>query len=637
MALSFFIALVLHADATKIDSLIQLIDRAGDTTRMGLLTELCWELTYVNPQQALQYGQEALTLAEASQNKIGLAGANNRLGIVYDVIGKYDKALEHYNKSLQYSYEINNKKSIASVLNNIGLIYWNLGDYKRALENYFQALRVFEVVGDDKGIANSLNNIGLIYWDNEQFDEALRYQQEALNMRQKMGDKYGVGASLTNMALIYHDQQNYQWALDLFYKSMAYKEEINDNYGLGISYKGLATTYEKMGNIQEAFKWYEKALRKKWQVNDQYGIASLHLNISAIYMRVADYQRALHHLEKAKKIAEQLKSNKLLYKVYLSMAQCYADKKNYAMAYEYHKKYAAAYDSMFNEQKSKQIAELQILHETEKKEKEIALLNRENDIANLELRRRTLLLGWVITVFVIILLLMLVVYSRYKIRQQKLLQQEREKQQQLLLKTIIETQEQERNRISRELHDNVGQMLAAAKFNFTSLADQINIPESASRKLEHIAELLSDAITELSSISQQIMPKILREEGLIPAIDHLLDKTLRKTHVTCRFQHFGQIERLSETIEIHLYRIVQELISNIIKHSGATEVNVQLSRAKNHLVLTIEDNGKGMNETIQKNGMGLANITSRAEAMNGKFHYESSPGMGTTSIIRIPL
>jgi len=155
-------------------------------------------------------------------------------------------------------------------------------------------------------------------------------------------------------------------------------------------------------------------------------------------------------------------------------------------------------------------------------------------------------------------------------------------------------------------------------------------------KLNHTASILSNAITEVSIISQQMMPRTLRENGLISAIESLLENTLSKTSIKYKFQKVNLNGRLPENVEVGLYRIAQELIGNIVKHSGASEVIVQLTRTQKNILLTIEDNGKGIPKVIHKRGMGLDNVKSRAETLTGNFHYESEIGKGTISTIRIP-
>jgi signal transduction histidine kinase len=311
---------------------------------------------------------------------------------------------------------------------------------------------------------------------------------------------------------------------------------------------------------------------------------------------------------------------------------------NYKEAYEYMKKYAAVYDKVFNEEKSKQFSELQTKYETEKKEQAIAILNRDNEIQQLQLKRKNLLLIFIGIGSVIILLIMGILYQRYRIKQQKLLQEEKVKQQQLRLKAIIETQETERSRISKDLHDGIGQLLAAAKINLSAFDDKLIDMNTENREIfEHSTKILNEAITEVSSISQQMMPRTLREGGLLPAVENLLDKTLSKTNIKYNFQQISWNDRLAENIEVGLYRIMQELIGNITKHAHATEINVQLTKTKKNIILTVEDNGIGIPKDLKNRGMGIDNIISRAELLGGIYHYESENGSGTISTIRIPI
>ena len=152
--------------------------------------------------------------------------------------------------------------------------------------------------------------------------------------------------------------------------------------------------------------------------------------------------------------------------------------------------------------------------------------------------------------------------------------------------------------------------------------------------------MLDDSIAELRNISHQMMPRALSDMGLIPALEDMLDKSLGNTDINYEFEHHKMDgERFAENVEVSLYRICQELVNNIIKHSDAKAVSVQLLKTKSHLVMVVEDNGKGFTFGSEKNrnGIGLMNITSRAKAMNGEVNYQPSPEQGTVATIRIPL
>ena len=148
---------------------------------------------------------------------------------------------------------------------------------------------------------------------------------------------------------------------------------------------------------------------------------------------------------------------------------------------------------------------------------------------------------------------------------------------------------------------------------------------------------MQDSADEVRVISHQMMPKALTELGIIEALGDMLDKSLGKIDIDFEFEHFGIKDRLAEKIEVSLYRICQELVNNIIKHSEAKQVHVQLFKNKGKAILIVEDNGKGIQENEVSDGHGLLNIKSRLNSLNGEVNYEPSPNSGTTATVRIPL
>jgi signal transduction histidine kinase len=210
-------------------------------------------------------------------------------------------------------------------------------------------------------------------------------------------------------------------------------------------------------------------------------------------------------------------------------------------------------------------------------------------------------------------------------------------QKELYLKAIVETQEDERKRIAKDLHDGIGQTLSGIKLSLVNIVS--HMPEAMEKdKLSELSQVVDAACIDVRSISHQMMPRLLQEEGLIPSIADMLDKSFRLSKIQYNFEHFGMESRVKENIEISVYRICQELINNIIKHSEASQVNVQLFRNGKMLVLLVEDNGKGFMFDKQKStGIGLMNISSRVETVHGEFNLEPSPHSGTLATIRIPI
>ncbi|MFK8058915.1 MAG: ATP-binding protein [Polaribacter sp.] len=203
------------------------------------------------------------------------------------------------------------------------------------------------------------------------------------------------------------------------------------------------------------------------------------------------------------------------------------------------------------------------------------------------------------------------------------------------LKALIDAQETERGRIARELHDGVVQQIGSIILksrNFFSKQDLSKEKES-----QELLERLENSNQDLRNISHQMMPRALKELGILSALNDLLENSLTFVNIKFSLEHFNIEERLPQKIEITIYRIVQELINNIIKHSKASEVSVQLFNAKNSIILIVEDNGVGFTSDKKKKGIGLLNISSRLDMVNGAVNFEPSPKSGTLVTIKIPL
>ncbi len=219
---------------------------------------------------------------------------------------------------------------------------------------------------------------------------------------------------------------------------------------------------------------------------------------------------------------------------------------------------------------------------------------------------------------------------------------EQEKELARLSSARVHDQEEERRRIAREIHDGLGQMLTAIKFNLEILEDSIQSPAEFKR-IEDMKELLDRVMIEAREISYDLMPSVLEDFGLAPALQLLCERIADRNNLKILFHAQGVTERLAPKIEIGLYRIAQEALNNVTKHAQASELNVQIVRHKTGIRLTVEDNGIGMKtkartpQADRPDGMGLVGMRQRAISFNGGFTIDSSPGKGTMINVEIPL
>lgn len=209
-------------------------------------------------------------------------------------------------------------------------------------------------------------------------------------------------------------------------------------------------------------------------------------------------------------------------------------------------------------------------------------------------------------------------------------------QQQELLQAVIETQESERKRLAEDLHDSVGQVLSAIKLKLHKL-DKVNGDENTNALLTDTRKLTDECIQEIRNIIHNVLPPVLTDFGLIDALQALCAKMDQNTSMQVVFTRKLNDERFPAEVELTLYRIAQELFGNVVKHSEATTVNVELTREKTMLTMTFRDNGKGFNLDSVRHGFGLKNLQSRAQLINGKIHIYTKPLSGTLTTINVPL
>jgi two-component system, NarL family, sensor kinase len=622
---------------SKLDSMLNHIPLKQDTVRVQALNNLCFELAFSEPDQAKQYGRTAFLLSEKLSYTLGKAKALNRLGIVYDVSGMYDSAMYCYQQAGIFYNEVNNLKGKASALNNIGLLYAGKGHYKRALGNYYTALKLFEQLGNPSDIASAYNNIGSTYSDLLQFNLAFIYYQKAATINKEHGNMDALASNYTNIASSLRELGKYDSALAYVNMAIPIEQELNSRYGLGLLYNILGTTYSDMGKHRLSAVYLEKSLAYRKEIHDVAGETSGLLNLSGQYSYLNEHQKALNTAYQAHELALQNNNYRMLRKTSQLLFFLYNKAGQYKKAAEFVELSWSARDSAMSEESAAQIAEMEVKYDTEKQELELEKKNLSLANAQLEIERKQ---GLVVNISIVSLLLLLIglgSYKRYQHQQQRkfdahiLLQQEQRN------KAIIEAEEKERIRIARELHDGIGQQLSAAKMNLSAL--EHNVAEKDKEKFQSLMTLVDEAVTEVRSVSHNMMPNALIRSGLVSAVRDFIHKINSSGPLKIDLSIVGLQERLDATTESVLYRVLQENISNIIKHANATQIGIQLMKHETHLNMMIEDNGIGFDTKLvhTAEGIGLKNMVSRIQFLNGTIEFDSTIGKGTSVIIDIPL
>lgn len=618
------------------DSLLKVLPNTEDTLRVQVLNDLCYEYAFTEPAKGKEYGSAGLQLANKIHYDLGCAKALLRLGITYDVAGEYDSAISCYLQAGVFYARINNLKGKASAINNIGMLYAAKGQFSRALGNYFTALKIFESINEETFLANCLNNIGIVYSDIYKYKLAQTYFKQAVIIYERTNNKSAMASTYTNLGRNYSDLKQEDSALWYFEKSLVLEKELNNIYGLGILYNNMAISYKEKNDPQRGLFYLLEALKIKKQLNDKTGEASTLLNIADAYRRQNDLKQAEKYFLESHQLALSLNSYRILRKSGYQLYKFYKKRGDYAKAIQYVDVYTMARDSSLNEESSRQIAELETRYESEKKALALEKKDLELKNANFEISHKQNTIIILIAVCALVLAMSILFYNRYRHKQQQEMAQQLLQQQELRNKAIIEAEEKERIRIARELHDGIGQQLSAAKMNLSAFESSIN--EQHKDAYQHLITLVDDAVKEIRTISHNMMPNALLRSGLSSAVREFVNKLSITDALKIDLQIVGLNTRLEHSAETVLYRVIQECVSNIIKHADASHINIQLIKHDEHLNMLIEDNGKGFNakDIDSFEGIGLKNIVSRVQYLNGTVDFDSMPGRGTTISVDIP-
>lgn len=625
---------------SKTDSLLQVF-RSGKATG-NTYNELIWAFVFNQPDSAILFGKKGMSWCKRTGQDSVLGSIQNRIGVAYDIKSMPDSALHYYAMALKEARAKGNLKTEAGALNNIGLIYWNKGETEKAIDHYIRSTGIFEKINDMIGLGNTYNNIGLILQEDDQYAKSLRYYRQALQIQRKINHTYGIAASYSNIGQLYLTgiPQDYDSALYYLELSIPLKQELKDQYGLARTYHSIGDIHLKQNRFDQALHYMQMTLKLQLAIKNAEGYTSTYFNISGLYSKQKDHRTQLIYLDSAETFATANDDRTLLWKIYREKARALSKVGSFEAAYPYWVRYTELKDSLINVERSEKVEELETRFRTAEQEKELSA--KQSALAQAQLKvenRNKWLIGLASGLFSLILLgtLLFQTYRR-RIQDEKyaavILERERG------LKAMIQATEDERKRIAKDLHDGIVQTLTGLSLRLQKQFSALKADPEQQKRFADSQAMLNESISEVRTISHQMMPRVLGEMGLIPAIEDMLGKSLGNTDIKFEFEHH-KVEniRFVENVEVGLYRICQELINNIIKHSGANAVSVQLLKTGSHLVLVVEDNGKGFTfgSETGRNGIGLTNITSRAKAMNGELNYQPSPEQGTVATIRVPL
>ncbi len=537
-------------------------------------------------------GDKALKIARRNTDSLAVAELKRHIGVASYFQGNYEVAARNFYESIAILEKRNEKKRVAPVYNELAKLYRKTRDLDRAAANYKKAETIYRQLNDTGGIAMILNESGVVYEYKKNYKEAISRYTASLKLAEAAGDSLSVSYSLSNIAGVYVIEKNYDLAEKNLLRALAIREKLKDSFALALTYSDLGAAMNAKG----------------------------------------DYKKAIDYLTRSNKVAEGLKYPELQSNNYNELSAVARKQGDFQKAFDFFMIRTALRDSLMGLEKTKQIQELNAKYESARQEQQIQ--EQQN-----KLRLQNFLFIGIAGLILLAGLLANSQYRRYKLRKESQLQAEIMKQQEMSVKAVMQAEENERERIARDLHDGVGQMMSAAKMNLSAIESEINFTDTGQQQsFEKIIQLVDESCREVRTVSHIMMPNALLKNNLASAIREFVARLNNKTLAVHVYTE-GLDERLDSNTETVLYRVIQECVNNAIKHAGATTLDISLIRDKDGISGTIEDNGKGFDTINQGNsdGIGLKNISTRIEYLKGTVDFDTAPGRGTVIAMHIPL
>ena len=629
--LCLFLSLA-YAQNYNLDSIKAVTGSAKGDKKTKSLIDLCWEYRFINADTARIYGLQGLELAKKGENKELEAYALHSIGSAHEAQGNYKEALEYELKALEIRKKLNDKSKIAGTLNNIGIIYDERGDFKNALEYYHEARKIYSESGDQASIAMVLVNMGIVLKEQKDYRKAAEYYGEATRLYKKLGKEFGVAACHANLGSVYFYLNEYDSAL--YYSQLATQEFENQNIKqfLPSSLCNAGMALHKLGQLDKAKKNLLLAQKLYVEYDNKKELAFVTIYLAQVYLEEGNVKEAESLALKGLKVAVKINAQQQVLEAREALSDIYLSKKEFNKALVEYKKYVSLKDTLFSQEKSKQIAELQTRYETEKKEGEILFLKQENDLKASRLERNQIFVILLVIGITGLILLGYLWRNRLVLKQRVEIEATKAILRQSQLQAVITSQEEERRRFAADLHDGMGQLISAVKLNLSK--DQVE-----KKSLNHAVEILNEMNTEIRNIAFNLMPQVLIKGGLTEALTELATRVNRAGKIQMSVTEFDVHDILPSDKKVALYRVCQEWVNNVIKYSECTKINLQLVQHEDELVITMEDDGNGFDSYSLSNsqGNGWRNINSRLTLVNGQIDIDSKPGRnGTTVIISVP-
>lgn len=676
---SFFFSLVCllfcssdaAAQQSTIDSLQQITVKGSERDRLTALQQLAVISRNNDPERALGYLSQAIDKATLLNDEQALAKCFQLSGSIEYRTGNFQKAKEDFLQSLNYYISTKNNKGQAEVTAALAGIYYAQGNLPLAADNYLRSLRYYEEVNDKAGMVNMLSSLGNIYARQNNFSKSIEYNLRAIGLYEESSDKLRALVGYDNIGNIYLRQNNPRKAQEYFNKSLALYTDMRNMIGISSTLLQLGNIEHMLGNSEQAVSYYKRSLEISTRLKAQpLSVAGLNA-LGKTYTELRLYNKAIDAYQKAIRTAKAVELKIELEEAYQGLSRVYKITKEQEKATTFNELSRELKDSIYNDSNLKKLTDQLLLYESEKKQQQIELLNKEQQIKGSELTREREIRN-ILSVAGVLLGIILVVLIVFSIQNRRIANSLQKQKTELEQKNISILEQKEKldqlntvkdrffSIISHDLRNN----LTTMKLYFDLIgnkdyqpADHSEITQQISGSVENTIDLLENllvwASAQIKGIPihiQKLNVHTLSEENinLLSSLAHQKN-ILLQNNVPEDAIAFGDIDMIN--------LVLRNLISNAIKFTRANgSVELSSSMSSTECTVSVKDNGIGISKenlsrlfdqhqhpttkgTANEKGTGLGLMLCKefVERNGGRIWVESRKDDGTTFFFTLPL
>lgn len=537
-----------------------------------------------------------------------------------------DSLLSIYQENLKQAEGLDYKKGIADSYAQLSLIYTYKANYDQATKYMLDAIKVYEGVGDLKKVANAYGELGY-GMKRRDLEKAQYYMQKGLEMAKSKHLDTILSRIYNNYGVIKEFKNELDSAKIFYEKGLKLVEDINYTEGLPYSYSNLGGIYGQLKLYDSARYFFDKARDIRTKLQDKKGIAENFTQIGEIYLAEKDYESAIANFKNALPMAKEEDYRFLVQYNYKQLSDAFKFQQKTDSALHYLELHNAYQDSINNIEIQEKIAALNIEFETEKKENQLLKQKTELIAKKLQVKNKDFIILCVLGLSILILLAGAFALQKHKTEKRQL---EKEKQLEVAL-AKIETQnklQEQRIRISRDLHDNIGSQLTFIISSLDNLKYRLKTENPfIAAKISDIAVFTSRTISELrDTIWAMNKEQISMEELQSRILDYLSHARNLNESIEYKreFKIYDPNYRFSALEAVNIFRIIQEAINNGTKYSNSDKIKLKVEEKDETFSFQVSDNGTGFDTTMKTTGNGLGNMRNRASAIGANLKISSS-------------